>query len=134
MPKYYTAGIIRRDDQFLLLHHIKRNAWFFPGGKPEGEESLEACLARELREEIGIEVRKMEFHDTYFRMLDNIQHVGFFFNVTDWTGTPWVREPVKHSGLLWMTLDGMSKFVVPRPEMGIALWYADQIRNLTTNV
>jgi len=34
--------------------------WEFPGGKQEPRESLRECLARELREELGIEVEVQE--------------------------------------------------------------------------
>ena len=34
--------------------------WEFPGGKQEPGESLRECLARELREELGIEVEVQE--------------------------------------------------------------------------
>lgn len=55
-----AAGLISRDGRYLIA---RRKAgvhlggfWEFPGGKCEPGESLEACLRRELREELGIEV------------------------------------------------------------------------------
>lgn len=55
-----AAGLIVRGGRYLIA---RRKAdvhlggfWEFPGGKREGGESLEACLRRELREELGIEI------------------------------------------------------------------------------
>lgn len=58
---HVTAAIIRRDGRFLITRrpggtHLG-GLWEFPGGKQEGTESLEECLIREIREELGITVR-----------------------------------------------------------------------------
>jgi 8-oxo-dGTP diphosphatase len=52
------AAIIERDAGFLLTRRLKgthlEGLWEFPGGKCEAGESHEECLARELREELGV--------------------------------------------------------------------------------
>ncbi len=55
-----AAGLIEREGRYLIT---KRKAgvhleglWEFPGGKREASETLEACLHRELREELGVEI------------------------------------------------------------------------------
>src|SRR5580765_7280877 len=55
-----SAGLVFRAGKLLITKrhddaHLG-GLWEFPGGKREPDESFEACLVRELREELGIEV------------------------------------------------------------------------------
>jgi A/G-specific adenine glycosylase len=61
-PHYdVTAAVIRRDDGHLLIAQRNPEAmlgglWEFPGGKCRPGETYPACLRREIREELGIEI------------------------------------------------------------------------------
>ena len=52
------AAIVERDRRFLLTRRLKgthlADLWEFPGGKCEAGETHEACLQRELLEELGV--------------------------------------------------------------------------------
>jgi 8-oxo-dGTP diphosphatase len=56
-----VAAVIERADRRILIGQRRRGdssplKWEFPGGKLRAEESPEAGLARELREELGAEL------------------------------------------------------------------------------
>ena len=55
------AAVIERDGRILVTRRLRNThlggLWEFPGGKCDPGESHEACLARELREELGVESR-----------------------------------------------------------------------------
>lgn len=57
-PIVVVAGVIVRDGRVLVSRRLTgthlAGRWEFPGGKCEAGETHEACLARELHEELGI--------------------------------------------------------------------------------
>jgi len=54
-----TAAIVEDHGRYFVTRRQKgvhlEGLWEFPGGKCEPGESLEACLLRELKEELGVE-------------------------------------------------------------------------------
>jgi mutator protein MutT len=55
------AAVIERGGRFLVTRRLEGTHlpgyWEFPGGKCNPGETHEVCLARELREELGIDAR-----------------------------------------------------------------------------
>ena len=56
-----TAAVIERNGTFLVTRrqrgvHLEGH-WEFPGGKCDSGETLEACMARELLEELNVRAR-----------------------------------------------------------------------------
>jgi len=58
--KIVTAAIIRKERCFLVTRRAPgenlAGYWEFPGGKVEGSETLEECLAREIKEELSLTI------------------------------------------------------------------------------
>lgn len=72
MPVLVAAAVVVRDGRILLTKRPPRghlaSMWEFPGGKLEPNESPEAAVVRECREEIDVEVRVVDILDaTYHR-------------------------------------------------------------------
>jgi len=56
-----TAAVVEHHGSFLVTRRLQGThlggTWEFPGGKCETGERLDACLAREIREELGVGCR-----------------------------------------------------------------------------
>jgi 8-oxo-dGTP diphosphatase len=54
-----AAAVVRRGDAYLVTRRLKgthlEGLWEFPGGKCEPGEAIEACLRREIVEELGVQ-------------------------------------------------------------------------------
>jgi 8-oxo-dGTP diphosphatase len=88
-----TAGIVSEGDRVLVCQRPATAGfplkWEFPGGKVEDGESPEACLRRELREELSIEAEVgPEIYRTEHRYPNGVAVRLLFFRVPRYTGTP----------------------------------------------
>lgn len=96
-PVDVAVGVlIDAEDRFLLTSRpdgkVYAGHWEFPGGKVEPGESVEAALARELHEELGITIGtparwQVELFD-YPHALVRL----YFLKVFDWRGELQMRE------------------------------------------
>jgi len=103
-----AAVVLLPDGRFLLAQRpagkVYAGYWEFPGGKAEQGEPLAAALARELHEELGIDVTR-----AYPWIVEEYvyphAHVRLhFFRVLVWRGEPHPRE---RQQLAWAALDDL---------------------------
>ena len=70
LPLIVTAAIIEHDGRILLTRRRPDAPypllWEFPGGKLEPEEHPEACIVREVREELAMEVAVTGIYDVVY--------------------------------------------------------------------
>jgi 8-oxo-dGTP diphosphatase len=70
-PVVGVGGVVIEDGRALLIRRGSeplRGQWSIPGGTLELGETLEEGVARELREETGLEVRVIEFIEVFDRI------------------------------------------------------------------
>jgi 8-oxo-dGTP diphosphatase len=62
MDKHVAVGVLQQEDDVLIARRLHGGHmggyWEFPGGKLEGLETVQEALARELHEELGIQVEQ----------------------------------------------------------------------------
>jgi len=91
-----AAVILRADGSFLIARRppgkVYAGYWEFPGGKIEPGEPAAGALARELHEELGIDVVRAYPWITRVHAYSHATVRLNFFRVLEWSGDPHPRE------------------------------------------
>jgi len=111
-----AGALLDAEGRILLQRRAPGRAmtglWEFPGGKLEEGERPEAALARELREELGIEVAEAALSPACFASapMDGRHMVLLLYTCTEWSGVP---EPLDASALKWLRPGEMDAAEMP---------------------
>jgi 8-oxo-dGTP diphosphatase len=94
-------------DETLLIHKkrgVGSDQWVGPGGKVKPGETPAECVVREVREEVGIEVRDPEKVGEFVYRSDDWDAVVHVFRATEYAGTP---EESDEADPAWFPVDDL---------------------------
>jgi len=115
-----TAAVIQGEDGRVLIARrrdgVFAGLWEFPGGKVEPGESREACLERELKEELGIEARAGEFFCASRHDYGHLAVELFTYRVSSYRGQV---VPLEHAELRWVDPGDLSLYDFPEADLPI---------------
>lgn len=72
-------GIVIKDSRLLISHEMNVDYYLIPGGGLEGDETLQECCAREVREETGVVVKPTCHFLTMNEYYEEYQFVSHYF-------------------------------------------------------
>ena len=122
VPHYtVTAAVLHRDGTVLLARRpsegLLGGMWEFPGGKVEAGESLEDCLKREIREELGVQIRVGEPFGVYRHAYTHFRITLHAFRCELVRGRP---HPLHAAELAWVASTDLGDYPMGKVDRLIA--------------
>ncbi len=107
-----TAALITENNKLLLVHNTKHNSLRIepPGGKKEDNETLEECVVREVKEELGITIEPMSLFGIYTTQSPEGEFSVSMYLSRIVEGEIKLMEPGKISEYGWYSLKEIEEF------------------------
>ena len=115
-----ACALIDADGRILIAQRPQgrpmAGLWEFPGGKIEAGESPEQTLIRELKEELGIDVKADCLAPLTFasHAYEDFQLLMPLYVCRRWDGTP---QPHHHAALKWVRPKDMKDYPMPAADL-----------------
>ena len=114
--KQIGVAVIWNDQNQILIDRRRQEGllgglWEFPGGKIEPEETIEACIRREIQEELGIDIAvgerliTVEHAYSHFKVTLNVHHCRHL------SGEP---QAIECDEIRWVTLEEIDQYPFPK--------------------
>jgi mutator protein MutT len=114
---HVSAGLLWKDGKLLITKRPQGSHlagfWEFPGGKQEPKESLEGCLEREIKEELGIAVKVQRHLLQVDHEYENKSISLHLFHCSIISGEP---RPLGCDGIKWVLPEDLSEYPLPPPD------------------
>ncbi len=123
-----AAALVDVDGRVLICQRPEgkqlAGLWEFPGGKVEPGETPEACVIRELEEELGIVVTHACLAPFVFasHTYESFHLLMPLYLVRRWEGMLTARE---HKALAWVKPSKLTDYPMPPADAPLAAWLRD---------
>ncbi len=116
-----TAAVIQRNGNVLIGQRpeggLLGGMWEFPGGKTEPGETLQACLKREICEELGADIEVREPLGVYEHAYTHFRVTLHAFRSALLSGEP---QPLGHDALRWVPTSELNDYPMGKIDRQIA--------------
>ncbi len=131
-PHYQVAaGLIWKEGELLIAQRpsegLLGRLWEFPGGKQESGETLEECLIREIREELGIAIKVKEHLTSVDHGYSHFSITLHAFNAVYLSGTP---RAIECADWRWVEPTGLDGYAFSRADRRIIEYLGQKVLQL----
>ena len=116
-----TAAAIIKNGKVLIAKRRRAfmgYSWEFPGGKLEGNETLEECLKREIKEELGVAIDVFQFLCSHKHVLNCQTAINLYaYEASYVSGDFHLKD---HEEIQWVSINELDTYDFPEPDRQIA--------------